>query len=82
MITLNQRQREVACRYKDGPLSQMYAACMSGKVSESNIPYLLTEINTALELALENRSWHDYFELARLQSDVSSYDSFEFIGEP
>lgn len=43
---------------------------------------LLTEINTALELALENRSWRDYFELARLQSDVSSYDSFELIGEP
>ena len=55
---------------------------IGGKVSESNIPYLLTEINTALELALENRSWRDYFELARLQSDVSSYDSFEFIGEP
>lgn len=81
MITLNQRQRNLASRYADGSLSQMYAAYMSGKVSESNIPYLLTEINTALELALENRSWRDYFELTRLQSDVSSYDSFEFIGD-
>lgn len=80
-MKLNQRQREIACKYKDGPLSQMYAVCMSGKVQERNIPYLIKEARKAAAEALENRRWHDYYELIRFYDELSAYDSFEFIGE-